>query len=115
MNPEEALRAPGAAERYAAVRAAAEVVTLEDLDNLRHMLGIDAHRPRKQWGFRNHFWAGLTDVPSMERLAALGWASAGRPGVYHATEAGCRAAGMTPDEIKRAGIAFPPIEAKNEA
>jgi hypothetical protein len=41
----------------------------EDLDNLRHMLGVDSRHPR---GWRNYFVAGGSDIDSMERLRVAG-------------------------------------------
>ena len=39
-------------------------LTVEDLDNLRHMLGVTELSPR---GYRNYYVAGGEDVTSMER------------------------------------------------
>lgn len=68
-----------------------------DLDNLRHMLGVsDRHRR----GYRNYFVAGGDDVNSMERLRAAGLVVKNeRYGLssdpcYHATIEGARAVGL---------------------
>lgn len=94
----------------------------EDLDNLRHMLGVRKDKPRARWGYRNHFCAGVGDIPSMERLYAHGlvfrkgaYPSISAHGVFYAaTVEGMRAAGLdeakieemtpTPDKILRGGI-----------
>ncbi len=75
---------------------------VNDLDNLRHMLGISSHRARKHWCYRNYFNAGDCDKPSMERLVVLGLAEQFRPDYWRATEAGCKAVGLTEKETKRA-------------
>ena len=33
-----------------------------DIENLRHMLGIGSHIKKRQWGYRNHFAPGGTDI-----------------------------------------------------
>ena len=80
-------------------------LTPEDMDNLRHMLGAELRYHRKQWGFRNHFAPSPADIPSMKRLEAAGYISEGREyghmeHFYHATEAGCKAAGLSKSRIK---------------
>ena len=45
-----------------------EPLTVDDMDNLRHMLGVSAKHPA---GYRNYYVAGHDD-PSMERLRAHG-------------------------------------------
>ncbi len=47
---------------------------VEDMNNLRHMLGIGSHIPAKDWGSRNYFNAGEghSDMPSLLRLIAAG-------------------------------------------
>lgn len=73
----------------------AEIVN--DLDNLRHMLGVSERTPR---GYRNYFVAGGNDVESMERLRAAGlvvrnenYRLSADP-CYHATGEGARAVGL---------------------
>ncbi len=77
-----------------------------DMDNLRHMLGIGSHIKKRQWGYRNHFAPGVSDVQSMERLESAGLVRKGQlyqdSHFYHATEAGCVAAGLKPVQIKKA-------------
>ena len=73
-------------------------ITADDLDKLRHMLGVSEQQPR---GYRNYYVAGPRDVPSMERLCAAGfavresrnWELSGYP-LYHATDEGARAVGL---------------------
>jgi len=74
-----------------------ERLTADDMDNLRHMLGVSAKHPR---GYRNYFVAGGDDVPSMERLRAHGlvvrneqYRMSSGP-CYHATETGARFLGL---------------------
>jgi len=78
-------------------RAPDPMITVEDLDNLRHMLGVTERHPR---GYRNYFVAGTTDVPSMQRLVAAGFAvkndgyKLSSDPCYHATLDGARAVGL---------------------
>ena len=78
----------------------------DDLDNLRHMLGVRSHIPRRQWGYRNFFAASETQIAQMERLVAAGYARkgivSGSLTYYHVTEAGCHAIGLHKAAIKRA-------------
>ncbi len=73
-------------------------ITVDDLDNLRHALGV-SDRCRK--GYRNYFVAGGKDVESFERLCEAGFAVKNlRPYVgssdpcYHATLEGAKAVGL---------------------
>ena len=73
------------------------MITADDLDNLRHMLGV-SERCRR--GYRNYFVAGGADIASMERLCAAGFAARNdryalspEP-CYHATTEGARAVGL---------------------
>ena len=73
------------------------MVTSDDLDNLRHMLGVSEQHRR---GYRNYFIAGGDDVASMERLREAGFAvkneryAASKDPCYHATIDGARAVGL---------------------
>ena len=74
-----------------------EQITADDLDNLRHALGV-SERCRR--GYRNYFVAGGKDVASMERLLRAGFVekneryrSSSNP-CYHATVEGARAVGL---------------------
>jgi len=69
----------------------------EDLENLRHMLGVSERNRR---GYRNYFVAGGDDVASMERLREAGlvvknerYRLSPEP-CYHATLAGAQAIGL---------------------
>jgi hypothetical protein len=68
-----------------------------DLDLLRHMVGAAANSTGKP-GHRNHYLCNVQDRPAMERLVAAGLAVRGAVQLttqyYHATRAGCRAAGL---------------------
>lgn len=73
------------------------MITADDLDNLRHMLGI-SERCRK--GYRNYFVAGPSDVASLERLKNAGFVVKNDQHIsslgpcYHATLEGARAVGL---------------------
>ncbi|WP_374380531.1 hypothetical protein [Pseudomonas fluvialis] len=81
-------------------------VTDDDMKKLRHMLGVAEHRPKKNWGLRNYFAAGAADVPGLERLVEAGYCVRGAPYMgahyYHATLAGCAAAGLSKAAAERA-------------
>lgn len=79
--------------------------TVADMNNLRHMLGVGSHIPKRDWGYRNYFNAGAGhhDMPSIERLVANGLAEEYRPNYYRATEAGMRAIGFNAKQIAKAG------------
>lgn len=74
------------------------MITPEDLDHLRHMLGVSARHPT---GYRNFFVAGADAVPSMERLRQGGFVvknetyQLSSDPCYHATLAGARMVGLT--------------------
>ncbi len=75
----------------------ADMLTVGDMDSLRHMLGVSPKHPR---GYRNYFVAGGTDVESMERLRAHGLVVKNEgyrlstDPCYHATEKGARFIGL---------------------
>jgi hypothetical protein len=79
------------------LRARLTALVVEDMDNLRHMLGVSEEHPR---GYRNYFVAGEGDVPSMERLRAHGLVVRNEryrlsdDACYHATETGARFVGL---------------------
>jgi hypothetical protein len=83
-------------------------VTTEDMDKLRHMLGaIPGRYPKNKWGWRNYYCAGSADNEHMQRLVAAGYTTQGHTQnngstYFHATEAGCKAAGLDRAGIKRA-------------
>jgi hypothetical protein len=78
---------------------------VEDMDNLRHMLGARSTDSKRDWGYRNYYCANVGDE-SMARLAAQGLVRQGRTlpdQVYwHATEAGCKAIGLSDKFIQKA-------------
>ena len=71
----------------------------EDMDNLRHMLGVANNVPKKRWGYRNYYASSISDMPNMIRLEAAGLVRRGRPYedayYFHATESGCLAVGLS--------------------
>lgn len=77
-------------------------ISAEDMDNLRHMLGIARNVPKKQWGYRNYYASSVSDMPSMTRLETAGLVRRGRPYedayYFHATEAGCLAVGLSAEQ-----------------
>lgn len=94
-------------EREAVVAGgrAEDGITDDDLEKLRHMLGVGPRHPRRAWGFRNHYAPGASDVPAMERLVAAGLAERGAPyreaHFYHATASGCQRAGLSKAATRR--------------
>jgi hypothetical protein len=74
-----------------------ETITADDLDNLRHMLGVS---DRCRLGYRNYFIAGGDDVASLERLRVAGFAVKNEryrlsaDPCYCATIEGARAVGL---------------------
>jgi hypothetical protein len=79
-------------------------ITIEDMDDLRHMLGIDPLKSRKHWAFRNYYCADPQHA-GMARLLAIGWVtrlsnrSESPDSFYAATMDGCLAAGLTRNEV----------------
>jgi hypothetical protein len=73
------------------------MITADDLDNVRHMLGV-SERCRR--GYRNYFVAGGDDLASMERLREAGFVvkneryGLSADSCYHATLEGARAVGL---------------------
>lgn len=78
-----------------------------DLDILHHMLGSTPHHPKVRWGFRNEYLMNRRDSAALERLVAAGFARAGQPLLqlqyFHATDVGCRVAGL---DAKRVRVAL---------
>lgn len=86
------------------------MTTKEQERALRHMLGAEPGRyPKKKWGFRNHYCGNPAGEPDLDALCEMGLAkrsanaSPGMGGysIYHATEKGCEAVGMSRAAIKR--------------
>jgi hypothetical protein len=77
---------------------------LQDLENLRHMLGVRNDVPRKRWCYRNYFNSnpGCDHYASMQRLVAAGLAVEYRPDYFSATLHGCMAIGLTAKETNKA-------------
>lgn len=82
------------------------VVSDDDLEKLRHMLGATVDNPKRYWGYRNHFLPGGKDIDSMQRLEQSELVIRGRTyhdtHFYHATARGCEAAGLNQAQTKRA-------------
>lgn len=64
--------------------------TVQNMEILRHMLGVGSHIRQKDWGSRNYFNAedGHSDMPTLLRLEAAGLIERYRPGYWRATDAG---------------------------
>lgn len=84
-------------------------MTAEQEKKLRHMLGaVPGHYRKNQWGFRNYYCAsqGGQDHADLQKMAEAGIVVQGRMGektiYFHATEAGCKAIGLTKAQIDRA-------------
>jgi len=81
-------------------------LTVTDMLNLKHMLGIGRHIPKNDWGYRNHFLPGGDDIASMGRLEQAGYVRRGRQyeetNFFHATESGCEAAGLNDAQTRKA-------------
>ncbi|WP_425953020.1 hypothetical protein [Ralstonia pseudosolanacearum] len=84
-------------------------ISADDLRKLQHMLGaVPGEYPKTKWGWRNYYaTSGGPATDAMKRmesqgLVRLGNVSDGGMAYYHATEAGCRAAGLAGKQIKRA-------------
>lgn len=89
-----------------ASKAAAAGVTNEDMGRLRRMLGAVPEVPKRRWGLRNYFAASPDQCSSLDRLVSAGLCSKGSvfgDGFnYHATAAGCAAAGLGKAATKHA-------------
>ena len=87
---------------------AARVATLQDddLDILHHMLGATLHHPKAHWGFRNQYLANRRDLPALDRMVAAGFVRAGAALLdlryFHATQDGCKLAGLSASAMNRA-------------
>lgn len=82
-------------------------LTPEQLDDLRHMLGVGKHIRKRDWGFRNYF-NSTPDSPDDKRMALLhdmGYVVPGARGssnYWHCTALACMAVGLTEAQTKRA-------------
>ncbi|HDR9163638.1 TPA: hypothetical protein QDB28_004042 [Burkholderia vietnamiensis] len=108
----QALRASGKIKATSKgwVRVSMAEISAHDMRKLQHMLGaVPDHYAKAKWGWRNYYaTSGGEATEAMKRMEALGLVrlghtSEGGMAYYHATEAGCRAAGLTTvKQIKRA-------------
>ena len=91
--------------------ARAATILADDLDVLHHMLGATSHRPQSQWGLRNEYVANREDLPALGRLVAAGFVRAGAALLdlryFHATQDGCKLAGLNYAAMTRAQGARP--------
>lgn len=69
---------------------------LEQMEILRHMLGISAGQPVKQWGWRNYFNSpdAGPDLEALRTLRTQGLVEEYRRNYWRATETGMRVAGL---------------------
>lgn len=92
---------------------AARVATLQDddLDILHHMLGAKSHHPQSRWGFRNQYLANRCDGAALDRLVTAGFVRAGAALLdlryFHATQDGCKLAGLNYAAMTRSQGARP--------
>lgn len=78
----------------------------DDIENIRHMVGMGHYIPRGRWGFRNYFAAGGSQIAEMARLENNGLVERGgtrdSSTYFRATSEGCRVIGMCGASIRRA-------------
>lgn len=67
---------------------------LEQMEILRHMLGMQSHRPLKEWGWRNYYNSAEADLEHLRVLESMGLVQQYRPHYWRATENGMRVAGL---------------------
>jgi hypothetical protein len=67
---------------------------LDQMEILRHMLGMQSHRPVKEWGWRNYYNSADADHEHLRALEAQGLVEQYRPQYWRATETGMRVAGL---------------------
>ena len=86
-------------------------VSFNDLEMLRHALGIDLNTSTKKWGYRNYYCAADTDCPAWDRLCAQGLAvkikrcpELGIESMYHATVDGAWFAGLSMKKAEAVGV-----------
>ncbi|MBP6821522.1 MAG: hypothetical protein KA368_08265 [Acidobacteria bacterium] len=80
------------------------------IEDLRHMLGAVSNVKKSNWGYRNHYCAGVgsEDEASFTEMEKAGLVTRGRvindgnSVFFHATEAGMDAIGLKPAQKKRA-------------
>lgn len=78
---------------------------IEDMDDLRHAVGMVSNARPSKWGYRNYYNASL-DHAGMLRMEALGFVTRGRSAGesvnFYVTEAGCKAIGLPAAATRRA-------------
>lgn len=68
---------------------------LEQMEILRHMLGMATNVPMKQWGWRNYFNSGPgPDLETLRALETQKLVEQYRPNYWRATELGMSVAGL---------------------
>ena len=80
------------------------MTTRYDLDLIRSAVGARPWVEPSNWGYRNRY-SSPTEGPAKEgceRLVAEGLMSRSGDNMYHATEAGCDAIGLTAEQKRRA-------------
>lgn len=89
-----------------AAARAAFIMHEDKLAILRHMLGATRKDESPRWGIRNHYLANRQDIPALQVLQAAGMVISGARLIglryFHATEYGCRVAGMDDDGVASA-------------
>lgn len=80
----------------------------EDFAKLRHALGMDTPK-KSSWGYRNRYCAAPgPQMEAMERLEHAGLVTRGDKAghsasvMFYATEQGCKSAGLTKAQTKKA-------------
>ena len=74
---------------------------VEQMDILRHMLGMASNVPKKQWGFRNYFNAGAgPDQDELRTMLPQGLVENYMRDYWRATEKGMRAVGLPEKTIR---------------
>lgn len=69
---------------------------LEQMEILRHMLGMATNVPMKQWGWRNYYNSpdAGPDLEALDALKAQGLVEQYRRNYWRATETGMQVAGL---------------------
>jgi hypothetical protein len=80
-------------------------LTEKQLQQLKHMVGAAPEISRKNWGYRNHYCVrtGSEHEAEMMELVKLDLVEKGNEALtntyFHATELGCKAAGLSRKQI----------------
>lgn len=69
---------------------------LDQMDTLRHMLGMASNVPMKDWGWRNYFNSGDEgdDLENLRAMEAQGLVELYRRNYWRATELGMKVVGL---------------------